>query len=590
MSNETSPAALFHEPPVIRFVPVADTCPCGQSLVVQKTRRKTVLSMTGPFVAHETLVQCPQCRTILGCDQLQRIVPSRCNTAYDVMVFIGRALFQRFRTVHEILGELAERNVFVSASEVYYLGRKFIILLARAHRLATPRIRQQMAFSGGYILHIDATHEGDAPLLMTGLDSLSEIVLSNIKVPSENTENTKIFLEKVKKQYGIPTACVHDMGGGICRAVAEVFPGIRDYICHFHFLRDIGKDYLDPAYRVLRKCLQSYGTSTKLHTIAREARKELGEQAHEPAIPADPMKGEDLLNRRLAPHACVYVTVMWIIRGKNCGHGFGFPFDRPLFDFANRIMTVVAMMPRMRRLYDPDNSALFASLIKQFSKIKNDQRISDVLQELRWRSCIFDQLRQAMRIALPNGQKGLNDDGDLSAMASIREGVAEFRRQIEKNAFLAADSLTGKMLVQLDKYDDKLFADPIEVDTPAGRIPIAPQRTNNILERFFRSMRRGHRRRTGNNTIRRFLQAMLADTPLVKNLDNPAYMKILLNSKKNLEELFAEINSAPTASDVEEIEDPGERLLPGYRNLIKLPDLPSRLVSSALKTARAKSN
>jgi hypothetical protein len=35
---------------------------------------------------------------------------------------------------------------------------------------------------------------------------------------------------------------------------------------------------------------------------------------------------------------------------------------------------------------------------------------------------------------------------------------------------------------------------------------------------------------------------MFADTPLVKNLGNPDYMKIMLAGKKSLEEKFAEID------------------------------------------------
>jgi hypothetical protein len=35
---------------------------------------------------------------------------------------------------------------------------------------------------------------------------------------------------------------------------------------------------------------------------------------------------------------------------------------------------------------------------------------------------------------------------------------------------------------------------------------------------------------------------MFADTPLVKNLGNPDYMKIMLAGKKSLEEKFAEVN------------------------------------------------
>ncbi|BBO86534.1 hypothetical protein DSCO28_71000 [Desulfosarcina ovata subsp. sediminis] len=90
------------------------------------------------------------------------------------------------------------------------------------------------------------------------------------------------------------------------------------------------------------------------------------------------------------------------------------------------------------------------------------------------------------------------------------------------------------MAKQIDQYGDKLFADPILLNGPSGTIVVYPQRTNNILEQFFRRLRRDYRRRTGNNTMRKALQAMLADTPLVKNLSNPAYLKILLGGKSTV--------------------------------------------------------
>lgn len=233
---------------------------------------------------------------------------------------------------------------------------------------------------------------------------------------------------------------------------------------------------------------------------------------------------------------------------------------------------------------------LFPKMATLFKTIINDRRFNLAVDELRWRSRIFDRLRGAMRIALPDGHKGLNDDGSPEAMISIRQGVSDFRRYIHKSPHLSADPLTIKMLAQIDKYDDKLFADPIDIDTPAGNVTIFPQRTNNILERFFRSMRRGYRRKTGNNAMRRSLQAMLADTPLVKNLDNSNYMKMLLNKNTSLEELFAEIDGMAAVS-MEKSDDNSDRILPGYRSLINLPDLPERLIDSLLKPpAMAKSN
>ena len=90
-----------------------------------------------------------------------------------------------------------------------------------------------MKHKGGYILH---NTRGDAPALMTGLDSLSKIVLANIKIPSESSDHIIPFLKDIKDAYGTARACVHDMGHGICKAVKRgVSRSVPDYICHFHF-------------------------------------------------------------------------------------------------------------------------------------------------------------------------------------------------------------------------------------------------------------------------------------------------------------------------------------------------------------------
>jgi len=45
---------------------------------------------------------------------------------------------------------------------------------------------------------------------------------------------------------------------------------------------------------------------------------------------------------------------------------------------------------------------------------------------------------------------------------------------------------------------------------------------------------------------------MIADTPLVKNLDNPEYMDIILNGKKSLEETFSEISQKEVMKKMQE--------------------------------------
>jgi hypothetical protein len=72
------------------------------------------------------------------------------------------------------------------------------------------------------------------------------------------------FLEQIKELYGSPLAVTSDMGRAFLSAILKVFPGIPNYICHFHFLRDIGKDLLEKEYSIIRNKLKKHGVTTQL--------------------------------------------------------------------------------------------------------------------------------------------------------------------------------------------------------------------------------------------------------------------------------------------------------------------------------------
>jgi hypothetical protein len=211
-----------------------------------------------------------------------------------------------------------------------------------------------MTLAGGYILHLDATHAGNAPALMTGLDGLSKIVLANVKIPTEHTEHIVPFLKEIKEAYGTPIACVHDMGVGICKGVSEVFAGVADFICHFHFLRDIGKDLFDPAYGKLRNLLRAHSISSKLSTLVREVRRAVCEQSSDPTRLARAIKSSDE-KPPLLSLVSAYCLALWALNGKNNGDGYGFPFDRPLLEFTEHLLVLPPALsePTHHRKMDP---------------------------------------------------------------------------------------------------------------------------------------------------------------------------------------------------------------------------------------------
>src|SRR5580704_6214573 len=142
MARESSARYLFAQQPILPFRSGRVSCPlCKGPLRVKKTRTKTVNTLhLDPFTAHETLLHCEGCEnpTVYGAEELSGLAPSGCTFGYDVMVFVGKALFLRNRRAEEILDELLSLNIPISASEVEYLGKKFIVYLALAHRQSAP--------------------------------------------------------------------------------------------------------------------------------------------------------------------------------------------------------------------------------------------------------------------------------------------------------------------------------------------------------------------------------------------------------------------------------------------------------------------
>jgi hypothetical protein len=128
------------------------------------------------------ILACPSCGRTYRSEELGHLVPPGANFGYDVLAYAGQALFLRSRNEEEVVAELAQKNVRISPREVSLLGNKFIVYLAIAHQRRIPEITLQMQERGGYVCHLDATCEGRDPLLMSSIDSLSQIVLGNIKL------------------------------------------------------------------------------------------------------------------------------------------------------------------------------------------------------------------------------------------------------------------------------------------------------------------------------------------------------------------------------------------------------------------------
>jgi hypothetical protein len=574
----------------VKFKHVETVCTCGDKLKVLKTCERTVFTLeVGEFCAHETILHCKRCNRIYPSEDLGKLVPDGCNFGFNVMEYVGRAAFLHFQTDEEIIEQLRPKKISISPSEIAYLEKRFIVYVALAHSQSAQRIREAIEARGGYILHLDGTCEGASPLLMSGLDEISGIVLHNVKIPTESAESIIPFLERIEGEYGTPLAVVSDMGSGIDNALTEVFPGVPHLLCHFHFLRDIGKDLLGKEYDTIRTRLRELKTVAKLRERARALKHIIDDNPELVDLFHSGIENKQLLDSLIefAPVVSTYSLILWTLDGKNQGKGYGYPFDRPYVTFVQRLCRLRATVEKLRdiRLRGEwrDNRPFF-KLFLDLKEVTTDKVLQEALVGIESKIEVFDRFRDAMRITVDE-QRGLNDEGDGTDMKTIEEGVEKFCDWLEHDPRYKENDGYEKMIKQIRQYWKRLFADPITVDTPKGRVIIYPQRTNNILERFFREIKRGYRRKTGTTSLSRKLRAMLADTPLVKNLENEEYVKIILNGRASLAELFSEIDAKTVRKELRKSQEYSDQIPPKIRSVIKKADLPK--IVTKLFTRRA---
>lgn len=153
------------------------------------------------------------------------------------------------------------------------------------------------------------------------------------------------------------------------------------------------------------------------------------------------------------PLITTYALIHWVFDYPRQSDGYGFPFDRPHLDFYRRLQKVHQLLEEIMdvHLRGPikDNKPFF-QIYRTFKKTAEDKPLNDLAASLERKAEVFDLLRTAMRITLPESKNGINDNGDDADMKSIKEKVTAFRRWMVSDE--QKTSTYAKMLQQLDKY------------------------------------------------------------------------------------------------------------------------------------------
>ena len=507
----------------------------------------------GTFIAHETTGYCPQHPDIgsFKSGELPMIVPAGSNFAYNVLVEIGKLRFNENRQVAEIQFILLEKHAIkISISEVEVLINNFLFYLTAVHQQNNDLIRQYIQKQGGYILHLDATCQGDSPKLVSSIDPISGFVLYSAKLKSENKDDLSGFLEEIKNRLGVPLAVVSDMAEAIKSAVKSVFGDIAHYICHFHFLQAIGLSLFDNECSTLRKALSKAAVLGNLKTLRRNMGNKFTDVTIE-EIENFLEKPEKFGQTLMASELSVYYLILWILDYGSNADGYGFPFDHRHLNLYNRLKTAYSLIKEVIALYSVKNKNrnILWKLYHEIKEIVENSALEQKVKQYEKKLSVFSQLRDALATVprdVNNGLCHMKETGTVKELKTIKRAVANFKTDLRQQIKTTDDKPLCKSFIKiLDKvqqHEKKLFSDPLTVYVNGEKRIIFILRTNNILEQHFRRFNYWCRRIHGNQSVRRNLENIPEQFPIVENLKNMNYVQLIFGDENKIAEKFAKVD------------------------------------------------
>ena len=563
----------------VTLVVGTDGGPCSQCIgptEVQKTRRRRVVTIKhGSFVARETVRVCAaRCRhpsgnlVIRRSEVLAQQIASGATYGYDLEVYVGMQRFVHHRQREEIRGCLQEKyGIVLSSGQISNLANHFLEHLEELHISRAPVFREALAQDGRYPLHIDATGEDGRGTLFVAYAGWREWVLGSWKLTTERADKVLPCLREIVALFGVPCAIMRDLGRAMTQAASDLVGDIGEDIpilgCHLHFLKDVGKDLLEPAYQQMRALFRRHKVRTGLRALARDLGRQLGD--HIPGLREEvSIWVENTLDHtlpsKMAGVATVRSLAQWALDYHRDGQGRGFPFDRPYLDLYKRCLAVRRAVDAFLRKSNDDLTVQRAlqRLAHILDPIISEKPFAQAAARLTSRSALLDELRTALRIfpaATSNNVKAATPPLHETAeeINDVRQASDRLVRSLRgRRAAMCPGHEMGQavdlVLDHIDRHGPTLWGHDIHLPECIGGGVRFVARTNNLLESYFHAMKHGERRRSGRKVLTHDFECLPAAAALTANLNKPDYVKLLCTSLENLPTAFATLDSVRHAN------------------------------------------
>lgn len=244
-------------------------CPyCDSALFISyHSGVKTIRTLEFVIKAKHVVKECTnkKCRSKLkkneryfNSEQFQILTLPGCNIGLDVTLAIGFQMQSKNRSLGEVHQYLLEKQVKIDQSTVFRHYEKYLNFMSELSDQDIKELSKEMKTNAGFILSIDAVYSENSPLLLVCRDTISKKVLKTKLILTENDKDIVPMLADIKENFGNPIAIVSDMGHGIKKSIETVFSKVKHQYCHFHFLKNLGKDLLGEEYQNIKSTTNNF--------------------------------------------------------------------------------------------------------------------------------------------------------------------------------------------------------------------------------------------------------------------------------------------------------------------------------------------
>ena len=516
--------------------------PVEEGMRVQKTTRRQVLTLELCSFQAVDVVRTASNHQPQRSPALAALVPKGGKYGYDLIAQVGTQTFLEGRGLQSVAAEL--RPLGIPFSSLHDMALKFLYYFGLLHQhYAAPVLRDWFQQRGRMTWLMDATIEPGTPAFFGLLEPENGLCLGAWKVASENADELVPCLQQASERFGTPSEVLHDLGDAMTAACQIVWgKTVRQRVCHYHLLADIGEDLYARPQATLRELVRQLKLQPRLKEQRRGQTDWLRDHVEDTTALVQVLRGRfadvaaDVLGREL-----VLAFHQWMLDYASDGRRQGYPFDPYLLYLHRRV--VRASMALEGLLGEPAVRQLAPQVLGNLSQmLRNylgDARVLAAAGEFEQACQLFTRLRTAMRLSA-NAENPLHDPYLLEADESkvVQESLENLREECRRKAEDPADPRAAKqcriVVEHLDRYATMLFnAD-------------SRQRTTNPLESHWGKTKRCSRKRSGRKKLTREFQCLPAEVMLVPNLQSAEYVERVLGDLSKLPVTLAQAaQSAP---------------------------------------------